>query len=645
MVRASKRKAAAAAAKTDIGEADERRDVVMKDGVGSGSDIDQPPPKKGTAGKNVIDVTEIDDAVNGGVRVESSADSVGSNNSESGNDNGTTAGGGEEKEEKPSENEIVMSAAFGSDQAILDEKDEDSNLADVEPEVGMAIDFRDPDYIWSSGKIVAVKSTKSKAGKKQVTVQYDGWPPDWNEVVSWPSVRIARLFTYTKRVRCFVDGILPKKVPPKKKAAGDPGRKAVTCHLWPCMVRFRMPHPAHKGRAEELLRLEPNVFVQPYAPDTLPNDIVCTIENGGVWLHNNRLRMWKNENALPMLGTVHPSFEFAYKVGLNDTTTPGKLPSRAMEVGSLLNADYRVFKVGGETVKGKMFTGECPDPKPIAPKFASSKKSSSKALSDRKLRSEEAKLKAEAQAKKRRLIQRPPKLPPPLIVYDPSFKLSSEAVRLHETKRWGAAVSVGGNDLFLGSFPTQSHAIASSAIALAKDAGNASDIDDDSGAKPHARFDVVEESSPAFPKDEMEGRIADLNATRLEDSICALEKNNMHGTFGSFSLHDWTMQSIRYQTYLRQNRERSHVPSTSAFANTASIAEGSIPNESTTGNAEDADETPNKRQKMLYTSTNVDVAQSQQQQQALAAKPKSKRKQSNPRRLNLDTYVYDPPGT
>ena len=622
MARASKRKAAAA--KTDV--------IVIDEDESSGSDTDQRKKKKvssdtkGTAGKNVIDVTEADAAENGGVRVESSADSVGSSNSAA-DESGTAAG---EKQEKTAENETVMSAAFGSDQADLDEKDEDSNLADVEPEVGMCIDFRDPDYIWSSGKIVAVKSTKSKAGKKQVTVQYDGWPPDWNEVVSWPSVRIAKLFTYTKRIRCFVDGILPKKNPPKKKASGDPGRKPVTCHVWPCMVRFRMPHPAHRGRAEELLRLEPNVFVQPYAPDTLPNDIVCTIENGGVWLHNNRLRMWKNENALAMLGTVHPSFEFAYKVGLNDPATPGKLPSRAMEVGSLLNADYRVFKVGGEAVKGKMYTGECPDPKPIAPKFASSKKSSSKAFSDRNLRSEEAKLKAEAQAKRRQQIQRPPKLPPPLIVYDPSFKLSSEAVRLRETKRWGAAISVGGNDLFLGSFPTQSHAIASSAIALAKDA---SDIDDDSPSGAKLTTDIHQESSPAFPRDEMEGRIADLNATRLEDSICALERNNKHGTFGTFSLHDWTMQSIRYQSYLRQNR----VPPAPGVVDNASMAQESVPDGSYS--AEDAEDTPSKRKEILHT----DVANSQQQSQALASKAKSKRKQSVPRRLNLDTCVYDPP--
>ena len=595
-----------------------RKGTAKKTDFGSGSDTEQPRKKistdtKGTAGKNVIDVAEADGVENGGVRVESSAD-VGSS-SESCAD---------EKQEKTAE--AVMSAAFGSDQTDLDEKDEDSNLADIEPEVGMEIDFRDPDYIWSSGKIVGVKATK--AGKKQVTVQYDGWPPDWNEVVSWPSVRVAKLFTYTKRVRCFVDGILPKKAPPKKKPSGD---FRITCHVWPCTVRFRMPHPAHMERAEELLRLEPNVFVQPYAPGTLPEDIVCTIENNGIWMHNSKLRMWKNENALSVLGTVHPSFEFAYKLGQNDTATPGRFPSRALEVGSLLNTDYRVLKVGGEAVKGQMYTGECPDPKPTVPKFVSSKKSTGEASTDRKLRSEEANLKAEAQAKRRLRIQRPPKLPPPLIIYDPSFKLSSEAVRLRETKRWGAAISVGGNDLFLGSFPSQSHAIASSAIALAKDA---SEVDDGGGggsAKPPE--DVDEESSPVFPSDEMEGQIADLNATRLEDSICALERSNKHGTFGTFSLRDWTMQSIRYQAYKKQEREK-FLPQSGGDGKSGT--ERSAPYE--TSSTKQAAEMPKK-----ISDTNVEVADSQHHQEQATPKPTSKRKQSNPRRLNLDTRIYDPP--
>ncbi len=593
MTRASRKREAEAAAKKDD---DERA------GADTATD-DQPKKKKAsTAGKNVIDVTEVD-GTNSGVRIDSSsADSVRSE--------GTGSTGTADEDE---ETEALASAAFGSDKADLDEKDEDSNLADVEPEVGMEIDFRDPDYIWSSGRIVGVKSApKSKAAKKQVTVQYDGWPPDWNEVVTWPSVRIAKLFTYTKRVRCFAEGIIPKKAPPKKKASEGTGQKAVTCTLWPCTVRFRMPHPAHRGRAEELLRLEPNVFVQPYAPETLPQDILCTIENNnGAWLHNGRLRLWKNENALVMLGTLHPSFEFAYKLGQDDTSTPGKLPFRAMEVGSLLNSAYRVFKVGGEAINGTMYTGECADPKATVPKFASSRKSASKASSDRKLRSEEAKAKAEAEAKRRRCIQRPPKLPRPLVIYDPSSKLTSEAVRLRETKRWGAAISVGGNDLFLGSFPTQAHAIASSAIALAKDA---TDSDDDSSSEKMPAVVDEESSSAAFPRDEMEGQIADLNATRLEDAICALEKkNNKQGTF---SLHDWTMQSIRYQAALKEKRESLHSPPSDIP--TTDVIEA--------GASDDNDSGPDV----------VAVP-------SMKPMPKSKRKQSDPRRLDLETRIYDPP--
>ena len=607
MTRASRKREAEAAAKKDDDERADDDTATTCNNTATG----QPKKKEAsTAGNNVIDVTEIDNGANSGVRIDSSsADSVRSE----GIGTGTA-----------DEDEALASAAFGSDKADLDEKDEDSNLADVEPEVGMEIDFRDPDYIWSSGRIVGVKSTpKSKAAKKQVTVQYDGWPPDWNEVVTWPSVRIAKLFTYTKRVRCFAEGIIPKKAPPKKKALEGTGRTVVTCTLWPCTVRFRMPHPAHRGRAEELLRLEPNVFVQPFAPETLPQDILCTIENNnGAWLHNGRLRLWKNENALEALGTLHPSFEFAYKLGQDDTSTPGKLPSRAMEVGSLLNSAYRVFKVGGEAINGRLYTGECADPKPTVPKLASS---TSKASSDRKLRSEEAKAEAEAEAKRRRCIQRPPKLPRPLVIYDPSSKLTSEAVRLRETKRWGAAISLGGCDLFLGSFPTQAHAIASSAIALAKDA---TDSDDDSSSE-KLPAEVDEESSVAFPRDEMEGQIADLNATRLEDAICALEKkNNKQGTF---SLHDWTMQSIRYQAYLKQKRESLHIDMSPSDIPTEDVIEAGASDGNDSGPEENA-ETASKKQKMMDTS--VDVAE---------VSSKSKRKQSNPRRLDLETRIYDPP--
>ena len=58
--------------------------------------------------------------------------------------------------------------------------------------------------------------------------------------------------------------------------------------------------------------------------------------------------------------------------------------------------------------------------------------------------------------------------------------------------------------------------------------------------------------------------------------------------------------------------------------------------------AKDAEDTPSKRQKIHNTNVD-DVAISRQRQQALTSNPKSKRKQSNPRRLNLDTCVYDPP--
>ena len=123
-----------------------------------------------------------------------------------------------------------------------------------------------------------------------------------------------------------------------------------------------------------------------------------------------------------------------------------------------------------------------------------------------------------------------------------------------------------------------------------------------------------ESSSAAFPRDEMEGQIADLNATRLEDAICALEKkNNKQGTF---SLHDWTMQSIRYQAYLKEKRESLHMPPSNIP--TKNVIEA--------GASDDNDSGPDV------------VAVS-----SMKPMPKSKRKQSNPRRLDSETRIYDPP--
>mmetsp|Transcript_6173 Transcript_6173/g.13574 ORF Transcript_6173/g.13574 Transcript_6173/m.13574 type:complete len:619 (-) Transcript_6173:99-1955(-) len=525
------------------------------------------------------------------------------------------------------ENVRLESAAFGSEPAKLDESDLDSNLADVEPEVGMEIDFRDPDYIWSSAKIVKVSKARGRPsdpsttgtkgrstnGKIQVTIRYDGWPSDWDELVSWPSVRVARLFTYTKRVKCLVDGLLVTKKH-RGKTIADDGTKIGYCSYWPCTVRFRMPHPAHRARAEELLRLEPNVFVQPYGlQDDIIPPTVLSVSNGGVWLHNNKLRMWRDDTTLSQtMGILPPNFDMAYKISLQDTATPGKLPTKAVELGSLLNADYRVFTLGGEPVNGLMYSGATLDhPKPKAKPI---KQLSKKSERERKLRVDEETKVEELKHQLRPRIEVPPTLPAPIAILEPSNS-SSEAVRFRRTQRWGAAVSVGGNDLFLGSFPSRTHAAAASselAFPTDGDAGEHGELATRSrSTKPAGIAKQHTTSTNSFPQDEEQGRRADLNSAKLADSICALEKScRMQSQDITFSIHDWTMQNIRYHAYLKAKRERVSL-------GVERVNEDA--DNSKTSN--DAD----KKKRVLS--------------DAAELKPKG-RKQSRPRRLDLTKRVY-----
>ena len=261
--------------------------------------------------------------------------------------------------------------------------------------VDTAIEIRDPDYIWSSARVVEVKTGENDAGNivSAVKVRYDGWGPDWDEWVPFPSPRLARPFTYTRRVRSLVNMLSKKKSKPIKnggggkrvgnggKAGGGTPTKAATshCSLWPCAVSFRMPHPSGSGdrrpRAEELLRLEPNVFVVPYEPHLLPRHSYASLNHGGRWMNSNRLRKWRERaddggsggsGGAPSdrsmgLGTLPDGFEAAHRAGADDGGTPGTLPRRALEAGSLLSSRYRPREAGGRARAADgpgAFTGE-----------------------------------------------------------------------------------------------------------------------------------------------------------------------------------------------------------------------------------------------------------------------------------------------
>lgn len=198
------------------------------------------------------------------------------------------------------------------------------------PTRGTELDLRDPDGIWSIATVVKVIRKTSRT--YDVVLQYSGWDNKWNERVSWEDdVRLARLFTYTRRVRALV-----KIFHGTKKGSNSESSK-----LWPCRIFFRMPHPGNQAAAA-LLRLEPKILVKPYFPEFISNRFYVKLEDHGLWL--------KTVNLCPFdVSTVmrpREGFIDACKIALADCAgTPGFMPSigKVVEVGtSLLCLKYRV---------------------------------------------------------------------------------------------------------------------------------------------------------------------------------------------------------------------------------------------------------------------------------------------------------------
>mmetsp|Transcript_28094 Transcript_28094/g.41794 ORF Transcript_28094/g.41794 Transcript_28094/m.41794 type:complete len:633 (-) Transcript_28094:552-2450(-) len=480
-------------------------------------------------------------------------------------DSNTGSGVDIDEKEFVSGNDAVIAAegVIGTEAIVeVEERDEDSNLADVKPSVGTGIEIRDPDFIWSAATIVNIQygtnsdsksdNDESTAKITDVTVRYDGWGCQWDETLTWPSRRLAKLFTYTKRVKCFVD-ILSKG-------------KGTQCSVWPCTVSIRMPHPnnANLARAEEFLRLEANVFVVPYCQHLLPQHIRKSLENGGRWMKNSRLRLWRDD--VDGLGRLPKGLLDAHKTAKEDTATPGTLPLKVFEAGTLLSAQYRVRKIGGEPVNGAMFTGECPPPLPITPKKKSSatmkdagKNSSSNGKSSDRMRdlsiirnstSEDDETEEEEEYQPPKYVP-PPTCPPPIRVTEPVYPTGG-VVRLGKTKSWGASVSFGGNDLFLGSFPTQTQAADAIQAALSS-SKHANEVSD---GETHVSSDSESTSQEAMKCDENSARLADLNAVSLESSMAAIENQDITQPNSSMSLHDWTLQLIRHKSYISEEREK-----------------------------------------------------------------------------------------
>jgi len=401
-----------------------------------------------------------------------------------------------------------------------------SNLTGITPVKGMRVEIRDPDWLWSPATVESVtKNEQSKDSEYTVSIRYDGWGPAWDEQMTWPDIRLSRIFTYSKEVKCFVD-CLPKRITKAKY------RGARTQHSntpWPCKVQFRMPHP-NCSIGVDFLKLEKNIFVMPYG-DLLPRDIKARVQNGGIWLNHNRLRGWKDD--LSGFQNQTPMFKKAWQMAMQDEAAKGKLPVKTFEEGTLLRDVYRVKNLGGDPVNGRMYYSG------FASEFSTHDSATKKlALSD----SEDFNISMNShETHEEDMDFEPlPYVPPPL--YPPPVRITDSIYpnhgirRLEHAKKWTATVSLSGNDLFLGSYSSQTQALQAKKLALASQ---------------HTGNNTPSPTTP--PMDDKTWKNKDPRELSLELIIAAVEKQ--WDPANNFSLSEWTAQLIRHRNYQKEMKE------------------------------------------------------------------------------------------
>lgn len=258
----------------------------------------------------------------------------------------------------------------------------ESNLSGVEPKVNMPLEILD-EGIWNYGRIIKIiPKSKPSSGPTtyRVTVRCEGWNgSNWDRTIDYPDGRLARIFTYTKRVKGIVE-----LVPPSGAAADNTGPAAAATdwtRTWPCRVYFRMPNPGCDV-AVSLLESEDSILVQPYLPELLP---VCArekISGGYLWVTSSALRPWKEldvtgprsisnggeliiaeqttrlDHASDEEYRVKLNFCRAYQQAESDWIQP--MPSDPLSVGSLVKPKYCVHNLGGDVIDGVRFSGSFP---------------------------------------------------------------------------------------------------------------------------------------------------------------------------------------------------------------------------------------------------------------------------------------------
>ncbi|KAL3799489.1 hypothetical protein ACHAW5_009323, partial [Stephanodiscus triporus] len=339
-----------------------------------------------------------------------------------------------------------------------------SNLLEVEPKVNMPLDILDDKFVWNLARIARVSCEGDKCN---VTVRYEGWGSKWDVELPYPNRRLARVFTYTRQVRCFVSLLGSSKIEIGDKV-NTPGHVDWT-DAWPCKVSFRMPHH-NRESARDFLRTEDKFFVQPYMAYALPA-VQESMVHGGKWVDRSRLLPWKDldvSNALnitqkicilqeispsrgntdgyvPALSSSQSSKSYcvikdfcdAYQMAQSDWIQ-GYLPPNALSRGVLLTDEYLFFPndVGSDPAVGCRYSGS---------------------LIPRKRGWGVANQNGQNRDATKVAFAPVPSLPSPIPILEKTH--SNHGVRrLEVSKRWAPFLHVAGNDLFLGSYASQSEA-------------------------------------------------------------------------------------------------------------------------------------------------------------------------------------------
>lgn len=345
------------------------------------------------------------------------------------------------------------------------------------PQVDQRVEICDQDNIWSSARIVKVDKNQ-----KNITITYDGWGSEWDETVHYVNnPRLATFGTYTKRLKCLVE-LFPRgkntTSAVSSATATATSTRVMTMNkkqsiLWPCIVNIRAPSPvislSEYQTAEEFLESEPNVFIQPYGikHNFLPKQFSAKAIDNGRWIKAARIRKWAYDTEC-IEGTFPSNFEIAHLMAKEDENVQGYLDFNAFAKGSLIHYKHRQTPEGyvAAVVEGDSTDGD--------KKIKKGKKSKKDVDETSSLSSTEPAEwtddnKDELDHIDNEIVYEPPPVLPQPAKVNVSIYPNSNIIQSTKTGRWIASFLKNGNDVYLGSFVTQTEAHNAIVAATAKD--------------------------------------------------------------------------------------------------------------------------------------------------------------------------------